>query len=51
MCVPEACDCRDFGGEVGADVWNPGTNSENASERLCSKFESVGTPAHMNVQV
>ena len=25
-------------------------NSENASERLYSKFESVGTPAHMNVQ-
>ena len=25
-------------------------NSENASERLYSKFESVGTHAHMNVQ-
>ena len=25
-------------------------NSESASERLYSKFESVGTPAHMNVQ-
>ena len=25
-------------------------NSENASERLYSKFESVETPAHVNVQ-
>ena len=39
-----------FWEEVDTDVWNPGTNSENASERLYSKFESVGTPAHKNVQ-
>ena len=25
-------------------------NSENASETLYSKFESVGTPAHVNVE-
>ena len=32
---------------MSSDEW---INSENASERLYSKFESVGTPAHVNVQ-
>ena len=41
---------------VDAAVWNPvtgrtpvRTNSENASERLCSQFECVGTPARMMI--
>ena len=35
------------GEEVGVDVWNPWMSSGDEY----SKFESVGTPAYMNVQV
>ena len=57
MCDPEACDVRTMIAAIlekklalmlGIQGW---MNSENASGRLYSKFESVGTPAHMNVQV
>ena len=63
MCVPETCDVRIVIAAIlekklillfGILGWTDEfrrMNSENAIERLYSKFESVVTPAHMNGQV
>ena len=56
MCVPEACDVRIVIAAILKEksillFGVPGRIQRMRVKGLYSKFESVGTPAHINVQV